>query len=253
MRSTGLAANDIGTGIDPMAQQVVATATAAGAKARSSIRSDLARRTNMDLVNLSFTDEPVVRKYTRYGGALLRVNTANACTTGFSVMKGNINGIATAGRCPLTMNKYKDWNTGVLHDATYKLGFVGNWGDFAWLTTTGVESDDFYFSNAGAKKDVSGVKNSFGIGDPVAAYGRGGPHQISGTIKFLNQNAGGIGKLVCMGFDPGILGDSGGPYYQGSLAAGFVSVGYWINGTKRLCFAQARYIDDAIGASIKTN
>lgn len=49
------------------------------------------------------------------------------------------------------------------------------------------------------------------------------------------------------------LGDSGGPVFVGGTAAGFIHGGPPIDGQVRMCFSQARYIDDAIGVSIKTS
>gem|GEM_PF-4927562 len=72
-------------------------------------------------------------------------------------------------------------------------------------------------------------------------------------MRFLNVSAGGVSGLNCMTNQGGDHGDSGGPFYIGNTAAGFIYGGVIINGVLRTCFSQARYIDDAIGVSIKTS
>ena len=113
------------------------------------------------------------------------------------------------------------------------------------------EIDDFYHSPGGAHSDVSGVKNTFAVGNTLTMFGRGTNVQDSGTVGWTNVTNSGFGHLVCLNQDIMGYGDSGGPVYVRSTAAGFISGSFPVGGGWRLCLSQARYIDDALGVSIK--
>lgn len=197
---------------------------------------------------------PVSSPWTTYGGAELRLPGPQFwCTSGFSVFQGSTTGVSTAGHCGSGMTTYRDWFNAVNHTITYRSGHVGSWGDFEWYTSNGVEADDFYHTNAGARFDVLAVINSFSVNQQLWWYGRGTKGEYDGTVMFTNVSAGGRGRLVCMADSQGGPGDSGGPVYGGNYVAGLIMGGVVINGIERMCFSQARYIDDAIGVSIKTS
>lgn len=202
-------------------------------------------------VEIDVVDGPAGTPWTTYGGAEVGQNGAFACTSGFTVVTGSTDGVATAGHCGTSLNQYFDPFTGALHGMTYKNGLVGTWGDFEWFTTTGTEVDDFYHTPGGARRDVSGVKNSFAVGDTLFWFGWGTATEFNSTVRYTRVAYGGRDHLVCMNGGQGGPGDSGGPVYTGNSAAGYIMGGLIIDGAQRMCFSQARYIDDAMGVSIK--
>lgn len=243
-------------GIDPRNQVVVATVNAYSESpfAQSGTLQLAQGLAGVD-VSIDIVEVPAVVPLNALGGAELWKDFQTfLCTTGFTVTSGSNTGIATAGHCghPSGMF-YWDPFANVDHAVTYQGGFVGNWGDFEWFTSTGSEVDDFYHSSAGAARDVTGVKNAFSVGDPLNWYGRKSNTEYSGTVRYTNIWAGSTGNLVCMNQGSGAPGDSGGPVYTGGTAAGYVTALVWIDNAYRLCFSQTRYIDDAIGVSIKTS
>jgi streptogrisin C len=202
-------------------------------------------------IAIDVVDGPVSEDLNAYGGAAAGYATGWVCTTGFTVYSGSTVGVATAGHCLTDLTTYWDPFMNVFHNLTYKGGFVGSWGDFEWFTTSGTEVDDFYHNPNGALRDVSAVKNTFAVGDSLNWWGMTTWVEATGTVGWLNVTLDGVGRLNCMNQLNAAGGDSGGPVYTGGTAAGFIKAKAVINGAWRMCFSQARYIDDAIGVSIK--
>jgi streptogrisin C len=193
----------------------------------------------------------VAHPWSGYGGAELYQGTAYECTTGFSVVQGSTTGVATAGHCGSSLTTYFDPFQGATHSLTYKNGHVGTWGDFEWFTTSGTEVNQYYYSNSGAKRSVTSVMSPFVLRQSLWWYGRGTFNEYTSTVKYINVTVASRGHMVCMTQSLGGPGDSGGPVYNSSVAAGFTFGEALIDGGWRMCFSQAQYIDDAIGVSIK--
>jgi len=241
--------------IDSRNQLVLVTIGRDTASDSIAIGNDLREAFGAAPVVIDTVDGPVTTEWNTYGGGAVGTATGSVCTAGFTVISGGTNGVATAGHCGSGLSLYLDPfpNPDVSHGMTYQNGVVGFWGDFEWFTTTGTEVDDFYLPN-GALRDVSGVKNTFAVGDSLYWWGWASfPTLWNGTVGFTNVSAEGVSHLACMTGIGGAIGDSGGPFFTGSTAAGFVWGAALINGSWRTCFSQARYIDDAIGVSIKTS
>ena len=245
--------DDSAVALDPRRQVILVTIGSATADGTSpaTIANDLRAEFGGSPVEIEVVDGPIFTEWTGYGGGAVGTASALSCTVGFTVISGSTNGVATAGHCGSGLNLYKDLFTGASHSMTYKNGVVGFWGDFEWFTTSGTELDDYY-RPTGALYDVSGVKNSFSNGETLFWWGWGTyPTQWTSTVGWTNVSAGGIGHLVCMVGHGGAGGDSGGPVYVGNTSAGFIMGAAIIGGAPRSCFSQSRYIDDAIGVSIK--
>jgi hypothetical protein len=105
-------------------------------------------------LDLQMMDGDVLGATTTYGGADARVGASLVCTTGFTVIYGGTTGVSTDGHCGSSLNSYRDFHTGITHSMTYQNGFVGTWGDFEWLTTSGTEVDDFYVDGAGTDTET---------------------------------------------------------------------------------------------------
>ena len=240
-------------GIDPRNQRVIVT-VGASPLVEPELAQAIQRMTDAP-VSVEVAEGPTSIPLTVHGGADLWQDALHfRCTTGFTVFSGSTTGTATAGHChPLLPagSYYRDPYAHVNHNLTYQNSVLGNWGDFGWWTTTGEEWDDFYHGNFNVIRDVSGVKNTFSYGDPLNFYGRGSKVEYSSTVGWIGISDGTTSNLVCLYSTSGAEGDSGGPVYSGSIAAGYVTEHLLISGANRLCFSQARYIDDALGVSVK--
>jgi hypothetical protein len=203
-------------------------------------------------LDLQMASDAVIGPTTTYGGADARIGTSFVCTTGFTVTKNGTTGVSTDGHCGSGLNSYRDFHTGITHSMTYQSGYQATWGDFEWLTTSGTEVDDFYVNDLGTLRDVSGIDNP-ALGTPFSYYGRASRASWPQTVAYTNVVTSGPEHLNCGSEYHVIGGDSGGPVYNGTLAEGLVYGWIVLDGFKRDCWSQARYIDDAIGVSIKTS
>jgi hypothetical protein len=245
--------------IDPSGQRIIASVSRAnGARLADgsiisvqSIWSRLPSQLAEANVDVQVADGPVAQATTTYGGTEARVGTSFICTNGFTVSSGIADGIATAGHCGSGLNSYRDWVTGITHTMTFQaMHHDGPWGDFEWFTTNGTEVDDFY-TQGGSRRDVTGVKVTMNQGDGLSWYGRSTQTDWSSSVQYPDVDTSGPKNLACL-YDYHVVGgDSGGPVYINGLAAGFVWGWVLIDGARRDCFSQARYIDDALGLGIK--
>lgn len=254
---SALGVKDFVVGTDQMAQAVFATISDGTLSPDTKAAlGTLVQQLDEAGVLVNLDNGPASESLNALGGTELWETFNLICTTGFTVVSGSTTRISTAGHCPHPVGTYY-WDPcpGVQHShsATYVSGHIGPWGDFEWFTTVTNEVDDFYHTPGGAIRDVSGVMNSMNVGQVLAWYGRKTKTEYFGTVGWVGIADAGVGNLVCMNQGNGDRGDSGGPVYSEGLAAGLISKKLLINGAWRLCFSQARFIDDAIGVSIKTS
>lgn len=134
---------------------------------------------------------------------------------------------------------------------TFADGHEGSWGDFQWHSTSGVEVDDFYSDELGTRRDVSGVRAVVAKGDEIIWFGRASNNNWLDWVEWPNVTTSGPSRLACNHGYAVISTDSGGPVYLGGTAIGFMYGWIFIDGARRDCFSQARYIDDALGVTIK--
>ena len=245
----GVPAKDIFVSIDMRTGEILATVRETDTERQASLRSRVKQRLGNESAKVEFTSGPVLRSQVAWGGGELRIGGTQDCTVGFTVQKNDNTGVASAGHCA---NDYTYFNfvTSDSHDTTFKLRHEGGWGDFGWYTTNGNEIDDFIYNDAGDRRDVTGTKQSLlGLGDTVHGYGNRGDDYV-GTVVKRGMTAGGVESLICLDDSYTLGGDSGGPVYNGGSAIGFhFGIVVW-DGAWRSCHSQARFLDDAIGATI---
>jgi len=191
---------------------------------------------------------PMVEYDHTYDGAKV-VMSGERCTSGFTV---NQNGVLTAGHCNGNNGNYYEPAGGAVYPITHVGEHMGTWGDFQWHTTTHAEYDDFYVDNT-LLRDVSSVQPVAGIvvGATYCRYGRTTGLQCDTVYKTSTTRYEGwtlIKKLVKMDHDEAEGGDSGGPWFIGSVAAGIHS-GETSNKDQ---WSKAGYVDEALGVLIDT-
>jgi hypothetical protein len=244
--------------LDPIGQRIIASVSSAnGARLADgsaisvqSISAALPSQLADANIDIQVADGPVAQATTTYGGTEARVGTTFICTNGFTVSSGIADGVATDAHCGTGLNSYRDWVTGITHTMTYQNGHLGQWGDFEWFTTNGTEVDDFY-TEGGSQRDVTGVKITMDKGAELLWYGRSTQNDWLSWVEYPDVDTSGPQNLACLYNYHVVGGDSGGPVYINGLAAGFVWGWVLIDGARRDCFSQARYIDDALGLGIK--
>jgi hypothetical protein len=149
------------------------------------------------------------------------------------------------------MTKYRDWVSGITHTMVRADSHIGSWGDLAWFTTSGTEVDDFYSDELGNRRDVSSVKDPVTQGLEVLWFGRKTKNDWLSWVEFIPVNTSGPDRLACLHSYHVLDGDSGGPVYINGQAVGLVWGWVLINGARRDCFSQARYVNLALGVTIK--
>lgn len=240
--------------LEPSTQRLVATINIAGvarppspeALLAGEPRSLLHTTVSIDLINGPVSTNMIVGVV---GGQRVGSVGDFLCTSGFSVYAGGTKGTGTAGHCTPAPTLYWDVITGEQYNLQYRNGYIGSWGDFQWLTTSGTVRDDFYAGSA--LYDVSAVRATFSVGDGVFWYGQASHAVYYSTVAFTGLTISGRGHLVCTQSAFGTTGgDSGGPVYMGNSAMGYITLTAVINGVKRMCFSEATYIDEALGVSI---
>lgn len=242
-------------GIDPRDQQIVVTMGSESSKPVGEVAVKAALSTTAAPVRLSIVSGPVSIDLSNadiYGGAELYKDFQTfKCTTGFTVENTvtGVRGTSTAGHCSdisepsnFYYDPFKNNDSGVTNQAWYN----GTYGDFRWLSTGGAGFDDFYYDSTGTRRDVTAVKTSFSPGGWLYWYGRKTKIGYGSTIGYVGISNGTAGNLVCVYSNAAQVGDSGGPVYNGTLAAGSITSSVLIDGVWRLCFSQMQYIDNGL-------
>lgn len=174
------------------------------------------------------------------------------CTTGFTVENRDTGttGVATAGHCGPGMDRIKKMN-GVTYSTNGIAQHVGQWGDFEWHTTPHVEPNEFWI-NYTTRREVQGVEPASWI-DEGDIYRRWGwrTGEAEDTVYAESVSSGGADRLVAMEHDYAGGGDSGGPWYSGSSAAGLHRGEETIWFEDRDVWSKTYYIDEALGVYIR--
>lgn len=252
---TSMGVGDFAVAFDPGGQRLIASINSVGTPVgaqltAASIAARLPGQFDAMRLDVQVGAGQVARSSSVYGGTD-GGNTSDAywCTTAFTVTSGAANGIASDGHCG-TMPRVRDWVTGEKHSMSLVRSHIGGWGDFEWLTTTGIEVDDFYADEAGSRRDVTGVTMRIDQGKVFSWFGRTSRNDWTGSVAYPWVSTSGPGNLACFGASHVIGGDSGGPVYVGGSAVGLVWGWVLIDGARRDCLSRADYIDDALGVSI---
>lgn len=184
-----------------------------------------------------------------YGGA--RLNGPINCTTGFSVIStAGVTGVSTAGHCGV--DTYYEYPVGgPNYSTTWQDQHRDEYGDVEWHTTPHVEYDDFYTSETGNRQDVFAFvgSNGFRVSDLYCSFGRTSGFRCDvvfrTSVSKMSQGAQ-LNRLVAMNGDHSQGGDSGGPWYNGGVAAGLHHGPKTINGVSRDLFSKVHLLDEAL-------
>jgi hypothetical protein len=254
---TGMGVTDFAVALDPTGQRIIASVSTTSearspdgaAISKQSIAAALPSNLAGANVDIQLADQPIAQPTTTYGGTDARIGTFLQCTNGFTVVSNTITGVATDSHCGTSLS-YRDWVTGITHTMSYVNGHIGTWGDMAWFTTSGNEVDDFYADEVGNRRDVTATETTIVYGSDFVWFGRATNNNYSSWVRYPSVDTSGPKKLACLDGGPPIPGDSGGPVYITTKAGGFIWGWIDIDGAHRLCFSQARYIDDALVVTI---
>ncbi len=196
--------------------------------------------------------------HARYGGGRLEFNASTqlACTAGFNVIvvSGTTTGVATSGHCNNSLT-HENYSGATEYAMTFWAQHRGGWGDFQWHTTSDTEGDTFYY-DWGLTRNVSSMANP-SDGQTICRFGQTTGAECD-TVADLDtcSTFDGIAhcKLVRMDHLEAATGDSGGPWYYGTVAygyhSGYVSCG--IFGGQCDVWARATYIDNALAVTVRT-
>lgn len=184
-----------------------------------------------------------------YGGEKLVKNLSSTatCTTAFTVKRGSLRGILTAGHCTFDLEQgggnpstvpgiadYRHSFSSVVHPvvALPDPGIEDHRGDMHWFTTHATEKHKFY-SLPYQLRVQTGFRHLILMdeGDLTCNFGRRSFNFTPrcGYIDETNVSKGQYGHLVVMDREvhtepaPGLVtvqGDSGGPWYTGGTAYG---------------------------------
>jgi hypothetical protein len=205
-----------------------------------------------------------------YGGEHIHNQDGGSCTSGFAVVKNGTRGMLTAGHCGNPFTHYGSRtlsHTGGGTSAFAQDVVSGNSGDTRWYTTSQWESDNFYYSTS-TNRDLTATE------DRANMFGR--------FVCHFGTNSGqSCGTVVSTSFDPHMSacwpgwlggcddkwvkvegtflvrceGDSGGPWYKGSVGYGTHSTGggdnsCTIGGTDWAAFFAIDDIEDVLGVTV---
>ncbi len=208
-------------------------------------------------VKVTYTHSPVAIPMAdvRGGGLLNGYNDAD-CTAGFSVENsGGTGGIATAGHCQALSN-YEWVGTGETTPLTWLNQHVGDHGDVEWHSTPSAEVPEFYSGTWGVR-DVTSVEqtDSFARGalyckfGQTSGYGCSTVWRVAGDCDYEGWPP--AKRLVIM--DESILrgGDSGGPWFIASQAAGISSGDCYEDGRRGSAFSKASLLGEAMNVHVR--
>lgn len=209
-------------------------------------------------VRLRFTDHHDSGGDHAYGGARVRDDGVNECTSGWTVADGSgTTGVTTAGHCD-GINEIVEPGVGVWA-LTHQNQHQGAWGDIEWKTSTHLEPPEFYAS-ASTLRNTNSVESivSISIGESVCLYGRtSNSRDCSSVIASTSWSCSiagfDVGSMARTNQDIGVGGDSGGGWSYSTTAYGG-HVGWCPhNGSTFDVFTIADLFDEALGVQVRTN
>ncbi len=206
-------------------------------------------------VSLLVESQSIGRDEHTYGGdSLVDDDGVFRCTTGFVVTDGSEDGVLTAGHCPNELN-YQE-NSGNTYDALFKAQYKGYYGDYQWHTTSHTGFNKYYFNDT-IRRSVPAIGGAPAVDDYRCFHGEasGGNSCDYVYMTMVNVVRDGVSyeRLVAMDSDNTIGGDSGGPWFSGSTAWGIHKGDETMGGTVRNIWSQARFVNAALGVTIRTS
>lgn len=191
----------------------------------------LLNNNNLTDYALTARSGPLAADESVYGGDKIRKGSGpNFCTTAFTVVKNSAEGVLTAGHCE-NLAQYVAVGDGsnTIYRVYLQDDHQGAWGDMAWYTTQGSEQPWFY-KTASGRYEVNGyiARSAIQVDDTYCLYGRatnhsGGSNACGSVVdRWVQWTIDGItyNRLVEVEGVTSADGDSGGPWYTGSLAVG---------------------------------
>lgn len=165
-----------------------------------------------------------------------QTNGQNApCTTAFGVRSGNTSGILTAGHCAQTIPGGTFANTRMqVQGVTLNIqnSVLDATRDFAWAAGTGHVGTNRVFDGTSNRAITSFFRGVPSRGSTVCKYGRATRYTCQDVLNpsFTGTDADGTryGPIVELGVSNGNIGqcrDSGGPFFNNSVAYGVVTRG----------------------------
>lgn len=234
-------------------------------KSDHELRSRLSEESRASDVHITFIDRPVTTNDHAYGGLVIWDDSDNdgfrdsdenpPCTTGFAITHDDgRSGVTTAGHCTsMDQIEEEDGNT---FDTDGVTQHIGEFGDLEWHTTPHVEPAEFY-SNWGIRRDVEHVEWESAIdqGDTYCKFGRTtGRHcdEVYRESVTVTRSDGTLKDQTVMEQRKADEGDSGGPWYVSTSAAGSHTGRAELNGSWRDYWGKAVDFDNALDIFPKT-
>ncbi len=210
-----------------------------------------------DDTRITVIDGPANREEHTRGGAWLRNNNKNSCTSGFTVTTlSGTTGVSTAAHCT-GLDEYNPPNGDPDYSIFFEDEHLGLFGDVQWHTSDHAEPAE-YFATSTEIRDQDAVEPWLGItnNSDYCIYGRSSNNRECDEVysDFVNAVSGLtlISSLVGMTDDNTIKGDSGGPWSFGTEATGGHRGDQWIWFKYRNVFSVADLFPAALGVFVQT-
>lgn len=189
-----------------------------------------------------------------HGGRSYLQSDGNYCTTGFTMIQVStgVKGGSTAGHCSNTA-KYNasispstTYNSSGGYGATVRQEWAGNNMDLQWMSVASGTYPNQFWDGSQYVTVTGTIATS--VGDYVCKFGRKSG-RTCGTVEQYNVWVNGYGYMtkVVAGSPMNDFGDSGGPVFKGSLAAGWV---HGKDGYGNLYYSEA-YMPESKGTGIR--
>jgi streptogrisin C len=201
------------------------------------------------LINL--VSERVLIPAHTYGGAWMRADGSRVCTSAFSARRGSTFGVTTAGHCA-GVDEYEQPEDGLRYAAPFVIQHYGDWGDIEFHTTPDHSDVGNFYADVNDFRNVASVRNAAAIdpSDAVCAFGRKSLDRKCGSVVRAQVQCGTLGHMVGTDVAGLLQGDSGGPWFLGTVAYGSFMGWCTIGGEVLSLFTVADYFDEAIGAIV---
>lgn len=186
------------------------------------------------------------------------------CTSGFTILKGNAHGVASAGHCSNSPTTYEDWD-GQPEEAigVRDVQHMGDLGDMQYWLFSNTSADNFYRNSAHDVNDVIDILDPVN-GITICRYGWKTGLQCDEVYAQNHcktaDDADGTAYTICgltmMNNREADGGDSGGPWFVGGHAYGFHQGGKKlpvIVGPNRDVLTPAPNFNLAFGGTIRTS
>ncbi|MDG4786083.1 hypothetical protein O7626_09115 [Micromonospora sp. WMMD1102] len=204
-------------------------------------------------LDLDVVEGPANQRHTSLFGGMptTRPGAGLICTTGFSVSPGGFVGVTTAAHC----NNSQAVHNGARHPLNLFDEHLGDFGDVEWSTSDVPVTDDFVAGST-ETRDVTGVRRlaDMLIGDQACVFGQSTGLRRCSFIADLDvsitDRRGTSHRQVAVRDNITQVGDSGGPWFVGTVAYGTHVGNAQVNGATVSAFSVADLFDEALGVRV---